>query len=432
MKSGRHTHYTKLPLILILFFALSSVFFVTTHAQNAEQIQSQIKLKNSEIERLEKEIAQYQEQITTVGKEKQTLKKEISVLEISEKKLKTDIQLTQAKIDLAETTIRGLQSEIVTTESKIALNKEAITETLKTIQKYSDDSLVEAMLRYKNLSDYWGKADSLYAFQSSVSESISELGRLHDELQSKREEQQALKNQALSLQNDLRAKAGLVIANKEEQTQILSATENKESEYQKLLADRKSRKEAFESEVRALESQLHLNVDSGAIPSSGPGVLAWPVDNVIITQYFGNTAFATANPQVYSGIGHNGIDLGVGMGTTVKAAASGVVIGTGNTDLVCKDASYGQWVLVKHTNGLTTLYAHLSKIAVSKGQSVGRGETIAYSGNTGYTTGPHLHFTVYASDGVQITTMPSRACGGRSYTLPLADQKAYLNPLSFL
>ncbi len=108
-----------------------------------------------------------------------------------------------------------------------------------------------------------------------------------------------------------------------------------------------------------------------------------------------------------------------------------MVRGVGDTDLVCRGASYGKWILVEHPNGLSTLYAHLSLIKVSTGQQVLLGEIIGYSGNTGYSTGPHLHFTVYATQGVQIAQRKSAVCGG-SYTMPIADLKAYLNPMSYL
>ncbi|MDQ3014888.1 MAG: M23 family metallopeptidase, partial [bacterium] len=132
-----------------------------------------------------------------------------------------------------------------------------------------------------------------------------------------------------------------------------------------------------------------------------------------------------------NGSGHNGIDLGVPIGTAIKSAGVGEVVASGDTDTVCPRASYGKWVLIKHSNGLSTLYAHLSLIKVSAGQAVESGSIIGYSGNTGYSTGPHLHFTVYASQGVQVVNRPSQACGG-TYTMPVADLKAYLNPLSYL
>ena len=112
---------------------------------------------------------------------------------------------------------------------------------------------------------------------------------------------------------------------------------------------------------------------------------------------------------------------------------SGTVVGSGNMDLAgggrCR--AYGKWIMVKHANGLSTLYAHLSLISISTGQTVSTGDVIGYSGNTGATTGPHLHFGVYATEGVRITNLSSSSyCSGVLY--PLADPTAYLNPLSYL
>jgi murein DD-endopeptidase MepM/ murein hydrolase activator NlpD len=153
---------------------------------------------------------------------------------------------------------------------------------------------------------------------------------------------------------------------------------------------------------------------------------------VRITQYFGNTPFSTANPQIYNGHGHSGVDLAASPGTPIKAARGGTILGTGNTDVTCPGASYGKWVFIKHDDGLSTLYAHLSTFAVSKGQTVTRGQVIGYSGTTGYATGPHLHFAVFASSGSEIASFASKSCAGKTYTMPVGDLSAYLNPLSYL
>ena len=80
----------------------------------------------------------------------------------------------------------------------------------------------------------------------------------------------------------------------------------------------------------------------------------------------------------------------------MQAALSGTVVGSGNMDTAgggrCR--AYGKWVMIKHANGLSTLYAHLSLIAVTTGQELLTGQVLGYSGNTGATTGPHLHFEV--------------------------------------
>ena len=152
-----------------------------------------------------------------------------------------------------------------------------------------------------------------------------------------------------------------------------------------------------------------------------------------VTQYFGNTEFAKSG--AYSGKGHNGVDFRAAIGTPVKAALSGTVEGTGNTDAVRGCYSYGKWVLVKHSNGLTSLYAHLSEISASRGEEVRTGEIIGYSGNTGYSTGPHLHFTVYASNGVRVmklgeSTGKKTPCANAE--IPVSPLGAYLNPMDYL
>ena len=123
------------------------------------------------------------------------------------------------------------------------------------------------------------------------------------------------------------------------------------------------------------------------------------------------------------------------VGTPVNSALSGTVFGTGNTDSVPGCYSFGKWVVVKHPNGLATLYSHLSTINVSKGESVSTGQTLGLSGMTGYATGPHLHFGVYASAGIQIMTLgqyrgATTPCANA--TMPVAPKDAYLNPMSYL
>jgi murein DD-endopeptidase MepM/ murein hydrolase activator NlpD len=187
--------------------------------------------------------------------------------------------------------------------------------------------------------------------------------------------------------------------------------------------------------MRDFESKLQFILDPNTVPAPGTRVFDWPLKNVIITQLFGGTEFAARNASVYGGRAyHPGIDLGTPRGTPIYAPLTGVVRATGNTDIVPGCYSWGKWTLLDHANGLSTLYAHQDVISVSPGQKVVTGEIIGYSGNTGYSTGPHLHFTVYAKSGVtvrkfnEIKTVTS--CGPAS--TPIAAADAYLDPMLYL
>ena len=97
-----------------------------------------------------------------------------------------------------------------------------------------------------------------------------------------------------------------------------------------------------------------------------------------------------------AGVFHNGIDLAVPVGTAIKAPMDGTV------SLVNSGGDGGNQVVIKHSNGYSTGYAHLSKQLVKKGDKVKRGNVIALSGNTGKSTGPHLHFTMTDPSGAKV------------------------------
>ncbi len=123
------------------------------------------------------------------------------------------------------------------------------------------------------------------------------------------------------------------------------------------------------------------------------------------------------------------------VGTPIYSVMDGTVLATGDTTKVCRGVQYGRWIVIDHGNGLASMYAHLSAIKVKKGEKVKRGQKIGLSGNTGYSTGPHLHFTIYYTKGVKIKTIshsyPGR-CYGKKMTVPIAAHNAYTDPFKYL
>ena len=268
----------------------------------------------------------------------------------------------------------------------------------------------------------------------SITQKVGELKVSKANLEETKNEVEKEKNNLVRLKLKLNDQKKIADNNRNEKNRLLTLTKNKESNYKKLLADRLVKREALEREVAEFESLIRVEIDPNSLPKAGSGVLSWPLDSVKLTQYFGNTPFASKNPQVYNGGGHNGIDLRASVGTPVKSAGFGTVVDSGDTDASCDGVSYGKWVLIKHNNGLSTLYAHLSLIRAYKNEEVSTGDVIGYSGNTGYSTGPHLHFAVFASSAVRVsggTEYKSKICG-TYMKLPLSSKSGYLNPLSYL
>ncbi|NVN89433.1 MAG: M23 family metallopeptidase [Desulfuromonadales bacterium] len=114
---------------------------------------------------------------------------------------------------------------------------------------------------------------------------------------------------------------------------------------------------------------------------------------------------------------HNGIDIAISEGTPVTPVAAGIVVYSGQR------SGYGNTVLVEHDNGLVTLYGHNSRLMVSTGQPVDKNSVIALSGNTGRSTGPHLHFEAWQA-GVNVTPAFLPDSGAQLPKLQLASGKA--------
>lgn len=143
--------------------------------------------------------------------------------------------------------------------------------------------------------------------------------------------------------------------------------------------------------------------------------LRWPFDgNYPITQTFGE------NPGAYARFGlrgHNGVDAALWEGTPVLAAADGVVSKAGN------DAGgYGEYIKVRHADGSETLYGHLSKRLAQLGDNVAEGQVIGKSGNTGNSSGAHLHFEY------RLPGQAGNGYGGAVDPLPYLDAQKTIAP----
>ncbi len=415
-------------LFIVIFFGiifLIPVFF--SYAQSVSDLNNKITQKNQDIAKLEDEIKQYQTQLDSLGKQKDSLNGSIKQLDLTRKKLVADISVTQNKIDKTNLKIQELSLDIKSKQSDINNNTDAISSEIRQINEFEQKDILATILSEENFTVMWNDIDNMALVNENVRKATSELKKIKSGLEDTRKETTDAKNELVALKGRLADQKKIVEQNTNDKKRLLNQTKNNEANYQKLLKDRLAKKDAFEKELRDYESQLKYVLNPSSLPSAG--VLSWPLDNIYITQLFGKTE---AGKRLYANGTHNGVDFRASIGTPVKAMADGIVAGVGNTDTQCAGVSFGRFILIKYNNGLASTYGHLSLIKVVPGESVSRGEIVGYSGNTGYTTGPHLHVSVYAKDAVEIKTLPSKSCPGRNLTQPISPINAYLDPLYYL
>ncbi len=409
---------------------------VSVYAQTASDLRASVDSLQSQIQSLDKEIQEYTTKVQSSQGQAKTLQQALAQLESRRGELLVKIKKTNLQIEQAEKKITLTEGKITQTKTILDTNKHALEEMLRSMMYQYDamspllslmssqrDSLFESLDALKKSAD----------ISQAVGNKVADVRETTRNLEEAQENYKEHKEQLISLTDTLSQQKGLIEQNKQEKNVLLVETKNKESEYQKVLADRQKKKVALEQEMLDMESKLNVPVDPTKVPAYGKGVLRYPLDKVNITQYFGNTPFSSKNPQIYNGAGHNGMDFAAPIGTPILSVRDGVVVGAGDTDIACRGASYGKWVLVQHNNGLSSVYGHLSSILVTPGQKVVSGEKVGLSGKSGYSTGPHLHFSVFLTAAVHITgptEYKSKVCG-TYLILPIAPRAGYLNPMSY-
>jgi murein DD-endopeptidase MepM/ murein hydrolase activator NlpD len=322
-----------------------------------------------------------------------------------------------------------LLEDIRIAENSIDRSSAAVARSIQDMNMAESESPIEELLQNKSLSDTFDYVNALKTVQGRVKIELEELRDTRMFLGAKKDQVLGEKERLESYVKTLSNQSKVIALNKTEKDKLLKDTQNKESEYKLLVAEKIKEREVFEKELFNYESQLKVSIDPSAIPSARLGVLSWPVDNVSITQYFGKTVAAK---RLYTSGTHGGIDFKASIGTKIKTALSGTVVDTESVRTK-RGCQYGKWVLIKHPNGLTTIYGHLSLVTVNPGDTVVTGDVIGYSGDTGYATGPHLHLGVYASSGVRIvdsTSLGSNNCKGIKTVA--ANPAAYLDPSAYL
>lgn len=402
-------------------------------AETAAEIQSQIDAQNAQLAAVNKEIAQYQAQLTATSAKKTTLQNKLNEIIIQLKKTAASITATKNKLVTTQLELQKLSNTIADTQSQIHTNKAGLAETIRLMHITDSIPLAAQIFGSGNISDMWDEIDAAQTIQGAVRGHVQTLSAEEATLTQAKDATDQKKKALEAQQKTLVEQQGSITATKKAQDELLLQTKAQETAYQTLIKKKKEQEASMEAALSDLNAKFKVAVNPSQITASGVGILQWPVDDVRITQYFGNTPFAASG--AYNGKGHNGIDLAASIGTPLHAALAGTVLGTGNTDAIRGCYSFGKWILIKHANGLDTMYAHLSQINVSQGQEVQTGDLIGYSGETGYATGPHLHFGVYVSSATKIVqlgqaTNSSTPCANA--VMPVAPLTGYLNPLNYL
>lgn len=405
----------KIKLVFTLSIILYSLFLIhdsqflipASAAEVPENLKSAIEQKTKELETINQQISEAQKKLDETEGKGKTLKKEITQADQKISQLNLGIKASEINISKLKLEVESLQYNLKDIHGSMEKTRAGIAKLFRELVKRDREPLIITFLRGDSLADSINELANVASLNLGLSEKTTEL-QLLDTQVAKNIDVTAQKKQQVEKENsNLKNKKGIAASQKSEKQNLLEITKNQEKNYQNLLSELEKQQNSISDEISKIEDQLRASFDPDLLPSKRPGVFAWPIQLkkygglAYITQHFGEKSY------LYRGKAHNGLDIGSPLGTPILAADDGIVVAVDNNDQsVWNKYQYGKYVLIDHKNNLSTLYAHLSRQNVNKGDAVKRGDVIGYLGNTGYATGPHLHFGAYWTPSILMKVLP--------------------------
>lgn len=317
--------------------------------------------------------------LNSLMKQQQTLEKLGRNYDQVKNKLRTvERNFTQTREELAQlrTNLNSLQE----TEKK---RRDILNRRLVVIYKYGPENYLELLTQAESFSDLINRFNTLSYFVKNdlglldqVQETKSKVEAAHQAVQAKSKEVEAEYRQVSKVRDQ-------VSREQQKMARQVSVTKNELDKIQRDRAKLEKALEEYEATSREIEAAIRKNEQTHPTTSLGSGSMSWPVRGRI-SDNFGWRYHPILKRKKY----HNGIDIAVRSGTPVLAADSGVVLVSG------WQGGYGNFIAIDHGGGISSCYGHNSRLLVRVGERVTKGQVIAYSGSTGLSTGPHVHFEV--------------------------------------
>ncbi len=332
-------------------------------------------------------------QLESIKDKKAAILKRLKVVRGDIRDAREDVDEIDSNIDRVETRyhrsedrLSSAKKEQVTlaerlqdAQAEYKVKSEIARVRLKYIRMYGKITFASALVGTEGVSQLASRNFVFRKIADKDRELFESVRNLRDEIVTKKTRSDQLVGEIQGILVDQREAHAELSANKEVKKDILGNLQNKAADLEKIARQLDS----AEDEVLSI-----IAARSGRYTGKRPGRLSFPV-SARITSNFGSRF----HPILRRTRMHKGLDFGASHGSTIKAAADGVVISAS------RNSGYGNVVIIDHGGGLTTLYAHCSSFIVRNGARVKRGQPIARVGSTGLSTGPHLHFEVHVNGG---------------------------------
>lgn len=381
-------------VLIIAIFLVQNSIVIAAMSTEEKQLNNEKNEINNQKENAEKELKEVQEKKSETMEQVEQLSTQIA--DYQEQIDSLNIQISELNTKIADSETKLKKAEEDYTKQEDLLNKRLVA-----TYEAGETSYLDFLLSSESITDFISNYYLITEVATSDTELLEKIQKQKEEIEkAKKELEESKKELNTSKASKQSVSTQLQTAKKQKDQQVEKLSED-EKEIQKHIEELRSASSQIEKEIKAAQARYAAQLEelrkkkeqenanknngsstnNGGTVNTGSGVLQRPVKTGTITaqMYYSNGSY------------HGALDYGIPVGTPIYAAADGVVYATANLT-----TSYGTYVVIQHTNGLQTWYAHGTpgSIAVSPGQIVSRGQQIMKSGNSGNSSGPHLHFEV--------------------------------------
>jgi murein DD-endopeptidase MepM/ murein hydrolase activator NlpD len=354
--------------ILLIIFLIPTSFTYANNYQNTKKLKEVLEKNKQKIAINKEKIAQKKQKAKLVLNELFSIEKEINV---TSKKLKqTKKMLSWYKIQ-----VRYKEKELSIIKKRYQHKKIVLTKRIVQIYKNKNLGFLEFLFSPKDFSSVM---DYSYYFERILKRDlalIEEIKRMYGQISHQKQTLNVKKQQVTTVSQDI-----------SEQKQFLSVKQKQKKDYLHVLKKEIARYER-ENRILLQDSRRMALMIQNSYKSNriflGTGRFIQPTNGWISSPFGWRT-----HPIFRRRIFHTGLDIAADYGRQIRSADNGVVMFAGRW------GGYGNVVIIDHGKSITTVYAHMSRFVVNKGNRVSKGNTIGYVGSTGFSTGPHLHFEV--------------------------------------
>lgn len=311
-------------------------------------------------------------------------------------KLSDELKQLEQRIGEKENQIERTQAQLEKAREAEAQQYSAMKLRIKYMYENGQTSFVEMMMDSGSISELLNRGEYVSRIAEYDRRKLREYGEIKDEVAAKEHALNEEHESLLALQDTTRAKQQsvkwLMVSKQEELEAVQSRIATAQNELDQYTADIKAQEEQMkriEAEMKRREEEARKKAEEAGktytVSNLGNISFKWPCPSSSrITSNFGDRE----SPTEGASANHKGMDIGAGTGADIIAAAAGQVV------ISTYSYSAGNYIMIDHGGGVSTVYMHCSQLLVSEGANVTQGQVIAKVGSTGYSTGPHLHFGI--------------------------------------